>query len=187
MPKTRLALALVVAFGLGGCAKRSAESAIAQAESDIAGMQATAEKVAPNEFKTLRDSVTAMKAKVTAGDYSGALMGARTVGTMARDLRANLTGRAAQLTTAFNGIAAELPKQVDAVTAKVKELAGLKKLPAGIDPAGFAALKDQVPTWSQTWATADASFKAGNLADALSKANDLKTKVAAAMKVVGLS
>jgi hypothetical protein len=186
MPKPRLALALVVAVGLGGCAQRSAESAIAQAEKDIAEMQGTAEKVAPKEFKVLSDSVAAMKAKVAAGDYSGALMGARTVGSMARDLRVNLPGRTTQLTTSFTGVAATLPKQVDAVSAKVNELAALKKLPAGLDPARFAALKTDIATWTQAWAAADASFKAGNIADALTKANDLKAKVADAMKLVGI-
>jgi len=187
MPKTRLALAFLCAVGLAGCAKRSAESAIRDAESDMTAMQAAAEKVAPKEFKVLSDSVAAMKAKVAAGDYSGALMGARTVGTMARDLRANLASRTTQLTNSFNGVAATLPKEIDAVTAKVRDLAAMKKLPKEVDPARFAALKDQVGTWSQAWANADAAFKAGNLADALSQANDLKNKVADAMKLVGLS
>lgn len=176
----------LVALALAGCAKRSAESAIGQAEKTIAGMQAEAEKVAPNELKALVDSVAAMKARVAAGDHSGALMGARTVGTMARDLAANLAGRKEQLTNSYNAAAAEMPKQLEAVTARINELAGMRRLPAGIDAASFSALKDEAATWSATWTAAADAFKAGNLAAALTQANQLKSRLAVAAKALGI-
>ncbi len=186
MRTTSIAVLGLVTLTLAGCAQRSAENAIGQAEKTIAGMQAEAEKVAPNELKALVDSVAAMKARVAAGDHSGALMGARTVGTMARDLEANLAGRKEQLTTSFNAASAEIPKQIETVTARITELAGMRRLPAGIDPAGLSALKDEAATWGATWTAASDAFKAGNLAAALTQANQLKTRLAVAVKALGI-
>ena len=187
MRKTSMAMVMVLGLGLGGCAKRSAESAIAQAEKSIAAMQADAEKVAPNELKSLTDSVAAMKARVGAGDYSGALMGARTINTLSRDLRANLASRKDQLTSSFNTLSAELPKQLDQVMARITELGGMRKLPTGIDPAKFAALKTESAGWAAAWKSATDAFAAGNLAAALADANQIKAKLADAMKTIGLA
>ena len=175
-----------LAVGTTGCAKRSAESAIAMAEKQVAAIQADAEKVAPMELRGLTDSLVAMKARVATGDYSGALMGARQAGTMTRDLTANLPKRRDQLNSAFTALAAELPKQLQTVTAKVTELAAMKRLPATIDPAKFATLKAEVGTWATKWTTATEAFKAGNLAEAMANGNEVKAKVAAALTLLSL-
>jgi len=176
-----------LAIATTGCAKGSAEKAIAKAEKDIATIQADAERVAPTELKSLTDSLVAMKARVATGDYSGALMGARQAGTMVRDLTANLATRRDQLNSAFTSISAELPGQVEAVTAVVTKLAAMKRLPATIDAAKFAALKADAATWAAKWAGATEAFKAGNLALAMAAANEVKAKVAAAMATLGMN
>ncbi len=178
---------MALALSTTGCAKRSAESAIAKAEGAVAAIQADAEKVAPMELKALTDTLVAMKARVATGDYSGAMMGARQAGTMTRDLKANLATRRDQLNAAFTSISAELPKQLETVTAKVAELGAMKKLPATIDAAKFATLKVEVGTWGTAWTAATESFKAGNLAEAMASANRIKAGVADAMKTLGLS
>ncbi len=177
---------VALALSTTGCAQRSAESAIAKAEGAVAAIQADAEKVAPTELKALTDSLAAMKARVATGDYSGAMMGARQAATMTRDLEANLATRRDQLNAAFTSISAELPKQLETVTAKVAELGAMKRVPAAIDAAKFATLKAEVGTWATAWTTASDAFKAGNLAEAMASANRIKAGVAAAMKTLGM-
>lgn len=168
-----------------GCAKQSAESAIDAAEKMVAGLGPQAEQLAPVELKVINDSIAAMKARVASGDYSGALMGARQTTSIARDLSAALVNRKTQLTSSFTALTAELPKQMEAVVGKINQLAAMKKLPKGVDPARVAALKTEAAGWAATWTAATEAFKAGNLADAVAKGNDLKTKVAKVAAMFG--
>lgn len=179
-----LAVAGVLA-GSTGCAKQSAESAITKTETALAAIKDQAEKLAPSDLKSLTDSLAGMKAKVAAGDYDAALMGARGLGNMVRDLSSQLEQRKGQLNTTFTAMTAELPKQIEELTAKVTQLAGMKKLPGGIDPAKFAALKTDAAGWGAAWTAAADAFKAGNLAEAVSKGTELKNKVAAATALLG--
>lgn len=168
-----------------GCAKQSAESAIDAAEKMVVGIQAQAEQLAPGDLKAVTDSIAAMKARVAAGDYSGALMGARQTTSMARDLGAALATRKTQLTNSFNAMSADLPKQLSAVMAKVNALVAMKKLPKGVDPARVATLKTEAAGWAATWTAASEAFKAGNLAEAVAKGTELKNKLAAAAAMFG--
>lgn len=124
-----IGLVLLLSSGLVGCAKQSAEKAIARAEQDIAAVRPEAEKVAPVELAVLVDSVAAMKAHVAAGEYSAASRGARNLGLSVRDLRANLGNRRQQLTTGFTATANELPPQLEAVVARVTQLGAMRRLP----------------------------------------------------------
>jgi hypothetical protein len=153
---------------------------------DIAALPPDAAKVAPNDVKAMTDSVAALKGYITSGDYRAALMGGRGVSSRARDLALNLNARRIQITAAYNAAADVLPKELATLKAKVDELSKARRLPAGIDPAKFAAVKAGIETWSQEWAAASQSFKDGDIAIALSKANEVKAKVADGMKVVGL-
>ena len=184
--QTRLAMAVAMplVLGLAGCAKSSAESAVASAEKAIAGIQEDASKIAPNQLQALTDSLTEIKAKFTAGDYQSALMSARSLTSMTRDLGAQLPTQRDQLNSAFNNAAAELPKMIDAVVAKVGELGKARRLPPGIDPAKFAALQGEVGGWSGGLAAASEAFKRGELAAAMSQANTIRSKVHDAMALL---
>ena len=168
-----------------GCAKSSAESAIGAAEKMVAGFSAQAEQLAPTELKVINDSIAAMKARVAAGDYSGALMGARQTTSIARDLSAGMATRKTQLTNSFTALSAELPKLLESVTGKINALAAMKKLPKGVDPARVAALKTDAAGWAASWAAATEAFKAGNLAEAVAKGTELKVKLTAAAAMFG--
>lgn len=80
-----------------------------------------------------------------------------------------------------------MPAKLTAVVAKVKELQGQRRLPAGIDPAKFAALSGEIGGWETSWKTAVDGFAAGNLAEALTQGRDVAAKVAAAMAMFGMS
>ncbi len=176
-----------LSFATAGCGKSSAESAIKKAESGLAAIKADAEQVAPDELRALTDSIASMKALLASGDHSGALMGARQAGTKTRDLLANLATRRGQLNSAFAAMSTELPTMLKSVTTKMAELGAMKKLPPTIDAAKFAAVKGQADGWATTWSAAAESFKAGNLAAAMSAATALKAQLTTAMATLGLS
>ncbi len=181
-------IGLVLLMGsLVGCARQSAEKAIARAEQDIAAVRPEAEKVAPTDLAVLMDSVAAMKAHVASGDYGAASKGARNLGLSVRDLRANLSNRRQQLTTGFTATSNDLPGQLDAVVARVAEIGAMRRLPPGIDQARFEILKAEAPTWPNTWAGAKQAYDDGNLAEAMSTAAQLKNKVADARRLLTMN
>lgn len=185
-PIRHLAVGLVLLMA-SGCAKRSAESAVAAAEKAVGKVEAEASKVSPIELKAVVDSIAAMKGHIAAGDYRAALMGARSASSMVRDLESGIATRKEQLTNSFNALSAELPKQMASVTSKVAELAAMRRLPAGMDPAMVAGLKTETGGWQAAWDGATKAFADGNLADALTQARAISDKVTAAMTRLGLS
>ncbi len=172
----RLTAMLLVLVGLAGCAKSSAESAVATADKAMAAIPEEAKLVSPAQFKTLTDTLADVKARLEKGDYQSALMGARSITVMARDLQAQLPTQKAQLTSAFETAKKEVPALVDSVKTKIAELAKMRRLPPSIDQAKFAALQADAATWSDRWAQAEAAFQKGELAAAMSSANQILGK-----------
>lgn len=173
----RVSLVTAIGLGLGGCAERSARSAVETAETQIAAIRDEAQRLAPDRLKSLTDSLESIKGRLSEGDYRSVVMSARSISALTRDLEANLANTKSQLETAFQNASNELPGQLNAAVAKVNEVAGLRRLPAGIDPAKFNSLKDESATWMDSWNKAKADFDAGNLAQAMSSVNTLRSKV----------
>ena len=175
---------VILLAGLAGCAKSSAESALAAADKAIAAIQAEATMIAPAQLKALSDTLADVKARFGKGDFQSALMGARSVSVMSRDLKAQLATQKTQLTSAFESAQKEVPGMADAVQARVADLAKMRRLPPGIDGKRFAALQGDVGTWREQWTAAEAAFQRGELAVAMSSANQLRTKAREAMSLL---
>ncbi|MEZ4589169.1 MAG: hypothetical protein R2909_22580 [Gemmatimonadales bacterium] len=173
----RVSLVTAIGLGVGGCAERSARSAVETAENQIAAIRDEAQKVAPDRLKSLSDSLESIKSRLSGGDYRSVVMSARSISALTRDLEANMANTRSQLQTAFQSASNELPGQLDAAIAKVNQVAGLRRLPAGIDPAKFNTLQTESATWMDSWNKAKADFDAGNLAQAMSAVNSLRAKV----------
>ena len=75
---------------------------------------------------------------------------------------------------------------VDAIKSRIDVLSKSKKLPANLPKEKFDEAKAGYETAAKDWATAQESFKAGSLADAVSKANSIKEKAAQVMQLLGM-
>lgn len=175
---------LALLLGLAGCARSSAKSAVDAAEKAVGGIQEQAALIAPTQIKALSDTLADVKARFDRGEYQSALMGARSVSMMARDLGAQLPTQKAQLTSAFESAQKDVPPLISSVQAKVAELAKLRRLPPGIDPARFAALQTDVAGWGDQWAQAQAAFQKGELAAGMATANQIQGKARDAMALL---
>jgi hypothetical protein len=173
-------------LALAGCSEGSARGAVASAERQIAELQAEASKIAPDRLKSLTDSLEAIKARVAAGDHRSALMSARSVSSLARDLSATLPTTKGQLESAFKSASDELPGSLQSVLGRIDELGKLRRLPSTIDAQRFGALRTESAEWSSAWTQATQDFSAGNLALAMQKANDLRSKIRQARTVLGM-
>ena len=75
---------------------------------------------------------------------------------------------------------------VEAIKSRIDILSKSKKLPANLPKEKFEEANSGYETAVKDWGTAQESFKAGNLADAVSKGNAIKEKAAQFMQTLGM-
>ena len=75
---------------------------------------------------------------------------------------------------------------VAAVQSRVDMLSKSKKLPANLTAEKFDGAKSGLAAAKEEWTKALESFKAGNLAEAVSSAKSVKDKAVAAMEALGM-
>ena len=184
-----IAVLLLVGSALGaiGCSgKSAATAAVAAAQTAFDAVKDQAMKVMPEETQKLSDQLTSAKTDIDQGKYKEAMDAAKALPDQVKQLADAATKKKDELTASWNSVSAELPKAVEAVQEKVEALAKTKKLPAGLDAAAFAGIKESLGTMKQTWADAQTQFTAGNLADAMAKVGTLKQALGSAMTALHL-
>lgn len=168
-------------------AKGTAQAAITAADAAMAAVPADVAKVIPEQLQPLTDAVAAAKDQFGQGDYVTALATAKDIPAKAADLAAGLEAKKTELTNAWNELSVAMPRNLAAVKEKLDQFAKTKKLPKGMDAAQLSDLNGNYDSAIGAWADATAAFQSGNLADAMNRATDLKTRVTAAMAAVGLT
>ena len=184
----RYALALVCAASLAcNAGKAPAEAAMKAAEEAVNGARAEAEKLVPDDFKSLTDDLNAARDQMTKGDYKAALASAQSIQQKANDVLAKAKAKKEELTKAWNDLSGSVPKMIDAVKSRVDILSQSRKLPKGMDAAQLASAKDGLTTATTAWSDAENAYKAGNWSDAIAKATAAKDKAASALSALGMS
>ncbi len=178
--------ALVTALMACGRDKEIAEKDLKAAEQAVAAVRVDAPKLVPDRVKAVNDVIQKAKDQLIAGDYRAAMGAAQDALTQAQGLASAIAAKKAEMTTAFTATASSLPKMFDAIKARLDGILASKKLPAGVDAGKVAVLKAEFPGWVDEWATATLSFKNGDVAAALAKANELKARAADAMATLGM-
>ena len=183
--RTAVLLASVL---LTACAsdKVPAETALKAAESAVSATVAEAAKYVPDEAKALQDSLNGLKDSFAKGEYKTVLTGAPDLTAKAKALADAAAAKKADLTKGWADVSGGLPKVLEAIQGRVAILSKAKTLPANMDKAAVESAKSGVESMNQAWADAQASFSAGNLADALAKANALKSQAAEIMTKLGM-
>lgn len=172
-------------FALPGCAnqKEPAEKALAQVESALADVRADAEKFAADEYKDVNDSVTNLKNNLARKNYGAVVRGAPPVTAAIATLRTTVEQRKADAeqmmaaaTTEWNDITASVPGLVDSLQKRVDQLGKSRKLPQGLDKAGFETAKADFENLKTEWTSASTQFTEGKVAEALRKARAIKAR-----------
>ncbi len=164
---------------LNGCedaAKTGSDVAIKAGEEAFNAVKGDAMKYVPDQAKAVSDSIDTAKAAFAKQDYAGALSSAKDIAAKAKDLGPAAMKAKDELTAGWGGMSAAMPKMVSGIEVKEKALAAAHKLPEGA--------ADKLTAIKTGWGEATEAFKAGNLADAMSKANALKgqaTELAASL------
>ena len=171
-----------------GCAnqKAPAEAAIASAETAFTAIQTEAAKYVPDQAKGVSDAIAAAKDLVAKGDYQAALTAAQGLPAKITDLTNAVTAKKAELTATWGGLSTSLPKVVEAIQKRIGILSKSKSLPAGLDKAKFEEAKTGLASMTSAWTEATTAFGAGNLSEAVAKAESVKGQAASVMGLLNM-
>ena len=183
-----LTMVVFVSVLLSACAseKVPAETALKAAESAVNATVAEASKYVPDEAKALQDSLNSLKDSFAKGEYKAVLAGAPDLTAKTKALADAAAAKKASLTTSWTDISGGLPQVLQTIQGRVEILSKAKTLPANVDKAAVEGAQTGLDEMKKAWADAQASFSAGNLADALAKANALKSQAAEMMTKLGM-
>jgi hypothetical protein len=184
-----LIMAVLVAALLAGCTsadKGPAEAAIKAAEAAVATAKAEAARYLPDQAKALDAALAAAKDKFAKGDYKAALVDAQALAAKANEVASAAAARKEQLTKTWAGLSEGLPRVVDAIQSRLDVLAKSKKLPANLTADKVASAKAGLADMTKQMASANETFKAGNLPDAVAMATAVKTKAAEVLTTLNM-
>jgi hypothetical protein len=179
---------VLVGLLLAACASDQgpAEQALKAAEDALNSAAAQAAKYVPDQVKAAQDQLKGLKDSFAKGDYKTVLSGASDLTAKVKAMSAAAAAKQAELTKTWQDVSTGLPKVVDAIKSRVDILSKAKKLPATVDKAAVQGAKSGLEAIDKVWNDAQASFKSGNVADALAKAQTVKTQAADLMTRLGM-
>jgi hypothetical protein len=184
----KAALVLVCTAALAcNSGKAPAEAAMKLAEEAVNSARGEAEKLVPDDFKSLTDDLNAAKDQMNKGDYKAALASAQAIQQKANDVMAKAKAKKDDLTKTWANLSTTVPGMIDGIKTTVDSLSAMKKLPKGMDAGKLAAAKEGLASAQTTWGEAQEAYKAGNWSDALAKASAVKDKAVSVMATLGMS
>jgi hypothetical protein len=191
MMKKSFALIAVLLVGcmlLAGCSrdKEPAEAAIKAAEAALGAAKGEAAKYVPDQVKGVESAIKGAKDAFEKKEYTQALNAAKDLPGKIKELAAAAAAKKAELTKAWEEMAAGLPKMVEAIKSRVDILSKSKKLPQGMDKGKLDGAKAGLEEITKTWTDAEGAFKGGNITDAIGKANAVKAKATEIMTALGM-
>lgn len=167
---------------LAACANQMepAQKLIGDIEAAVTAASPEAAKYVPDQLQDVQGKLGELKASFDKKDYAAVIKDAPAVMSSAQGLASAAAAKKDELmkalTAQWTSLSAALPGSVTAIQSRIDLLSkkSSKKMAAGIDlNAAKASLSDD----SSLWSKAQAAFAAGNLDEAVSTAQDLKTKL----------
>jgi hypothetical protein len=158
--------------------KTTAEAAVRLADQAWTSLGPQAKTLAPEQFKTVQDSLAAAHEALNKGDYDAALAAAKDLPAQVKALTVAVQAKKGELTAKWEQLNDTMPGLVSAVQSRIESLTKTHHLPKGAAD-GLASAK-------QNWGNAASAFQSGQLADALSKGSEAQTKLTDLQKRLGM-
>jgi len=184
MKVSQMLLALAAATVLvTGCAKQRAPAhdALEKIEKSLADVKTDAAKYAPDGLKGVETQYERLKASFEAKEYDNVLAGTpaleKAVGSL-KDAVASGKEQArsalAAAKTEWEGLSADVSRQVESIQARIDELSKAKRLPWGIKKDEFEGSKSAFESMKTQWQEATAEYNKGDAIEASAKAKTAK-------------
>jgi glycyl-tRNA synthetase beta subunit len=169
-----------------GTAEVSAEAAIGAMEEAFNTVKTEASEYLPEDAKSIEDSLDKVKKTLAEGDYRQALTDVQELAPSITSLQEAVTVKKAELTAAWEGLGGNLPAAVSGIRERLETLDESDSLPAGLTGEIVAAARTVYDTIVELWNQATSAFESGMLTDAMSLAQQVKTKVVEVMTSLGM-
>ena len=192
-PYARFIALILAAFVVAGCANKMApaQKAIADIEAAVAAAGEDATKYVPDQVQAVNDQLANLKAMFDKKDYKGVLAAAPAVLTQAQGLTAAAAAKKTEMTDMYAGewstLASSVPQAVAEIQSRVDILSKSKKLPAGMDAATLDNVKTSLAEANSTWAQATEAQAAGDLEQAVTLAQQVKTRTDELLTTLGMT
>jgi hypothetical protein len=192
-PYARFLALVLAAVAIAGCANKMepAQKAIADIEAAITAAGADATKYIPDQVQAVNDQLANLKAMFDKKDYKGVLAGAPAVLTAAQGLATEAAAKKTEMMDMYAGewsnLASSVPQAVAAIQSRVDVLSKSKKLPAGMDKAALESVKTDLADANTMWTQATQAQAAGDLEQAVTLAQQVKTKADELLSTLGMS
>jgi hypothetical protein len=197
MFKSSVWLAALAAVALvAGCSsmKEPASKAVASAETALASIKDDAAKYAPEALQPVESQVAELKANLAKGDYKAVMASAPNVTSAISSLRDTVSAKKAEMEAAvakakeqWTALSADVPQMISAIQSRVDILSKSKKLPKGVDKTTFESARSGFDAMKADWTAASSAFTAGNVTEAVDKAESIKAKGAEVMRSLGMT
>ena len=190
---TRFAALALAALALAGCANKMepAKKAIADIEAAVAVAGEDATRYIPDQVQAVNDQVANLKAMFDRKDYNGVLKAAPAVQTQAQGLAAAAAAKKTEMMDQYaaewSTLADSIPEAVAAIQSRVEVLSKSRKLPAGMDKAKLDSVKAGLDEANTMWTQATQAQASGDLEQAVSLAQQVKTRTDALLSELGMS
>jgi hypothetical protein len=192
-PYARFIALILAAFVVAGCANKMApaQKAIADIEAAVTAAGEDATKYVPDQVQAVNDQLANLKAMFDKKDYKGVLAAAPAVLTQAQGLTAAAAAKKTETMDMYAGewtnLASSVPQAVAAIQSRVDILSKSKKLPAGMDAATLDNVKTSLAEANSTWAQATQAQAAGDLEQAVTLAQQVKTRTDELLTTLGMT
>lgn len=192
-PYTRFIALVLAAFVLAGCANKMApaQKAIADIEAAVAAAGEDATKYIPDQVQAVNDQLANLKAMFDKKDYKGVLAAAPALLTQAQGLVSAAAAKKTEMMDMYAGewstLAESVPQAVAAIQSRVDILSKSKKLPAGMDAAALENVKTGLAEANSTWTQATQAQAAGDLEQAVTLAQQVKTRTDEMLTTLGMT
>jgi hypothetical protein len=192
-PYTRFIALVLAAFAIAGCANKMApaQKAIADIEAAVAAAGEDATNYSQEQVQAVNDQVANLKAMFDKKDYKGVLAAAPAALTQAQGLTSAAAAKKTEMMDAYAGewstLSSSVPEAVAAIQSRVDVLSKSKKLPAGMDAATLDSVKTSLAEANTMWSQATEAQAAGDLEQAVTLAQQVKTRTDELLTTLGMT
>ena len=184
-----IGLVVVASLFLVSCEsadKAPAAAAISAAQSALDAVRGDAAKYVPGQVSAVESAIASAKASFDKNDYKAALTSAQDAAAKAKDLTTAAAAKKAELAKTWEDMSGGLPKMAEAIKSRVDILSQSKKLPAGLDRDKLEGAKAGLASLNQSWTEASDAARAGDMNDAITKAQAAKAKAVEVMTALNM-
>jgi hypothetical protein len=185
---SRLTVVVACVLVIGACAnkKAPAEAALKSAQDSYNAVSGEAMKYVPDQARAVQGALSSAQAAFARGEYDTVMSQTQGLNAQITGLATGIAARKTQLASEWSTMSAGVPKLVEALKSRVDILGQSRSLPAGITRETVDSAKAGVASADQAWSEATAAATGGDIATAVAKATDVRTRVVALMRSLNM-